>query len=199
MAGDLFRIVKKTNEVSGNFDLKMLLIVGAIVILFFVVVYPMLKKSSEKMSNTWLDSVKSTVSGAADKATNMVNTTIQRMTDYTTDAGCGKPEKKVETMANIQKTSQITATGDLSPATSNDDIAALKTDTVACSKACCSPQWGMEQPKDDRVMPNDLGTKYFPTNYMCNGENPGDHGNGCVCMTNQIFNTLGNRGGNNLE
>ena len=78
------------------------------------------------------------------------------------------------------------------------DIDEYKLENKMCSKSCCSPQWGVSPESDDRIQPNDLGTKFLPTNYMCSGDNPGDKGNGCVCVDKDTFSYLGNRGGNNI-
>jgi hypothetical protein len=103
-----------------------------------------------------------------------------------------------EGMADYVPPDQISATGNLKPVASND-IEKFKIENMMCSKSCCSPQWGVKQHEDDRIQANDLGTKYMPTNYMCSGDNVGDHGNGCVCIDKDTFSYLGNRGGNNFD
>jgi hypothetical protein len=193
MAGQIFRMAQSGN-VSNGIDLKMLLIIGGIVVLFFLFVYPMLTKKE-----FLLDDIKQQATNFANSIQNTMNPVRQGMEDYTLDAGCAKPEKKVEQMSDVQKTTKIDAFGGLATPNGNTDIETNKVDTQMCSKACCSPQWGQDPVNDDRVMPNDLGSKYFSTNYMCNGENPGDKGNGCVCVTKDTFGYLGNRGGNNME
>jgi hypothetical protein len=194
MPQNIFKIDRSNVE---TLDLKMLLLIGGIVVLFFLFIYPMLTKK-ELFS---LDELKQ-------NAQNLYNSVRQKMTtrkenmdvDYTLDAGCAKPEeKKVETMSDVQKTTKIDAFGSLESPSGNTNIESNKVDTQMCSKACCSPQWGQDPFNDGRIMANDLGTKYFATNYMCNGENPGDKGNGCVCVTKDTFGYLGNRGGNNME
>lgn len=104
-----------------------------------------------------------------------------------------------EHMADVESTTKMSATGNLVSETNMTDIDNKKLSEMQCSRACCSPQWGVETEKDDRIQPNDLGTKYMPTNYMCNGENPGDKGHGCVCVTKDAFDYLGERGGNNVQ
>ena len=194
MAQQIFRMAQSGN-VKG-LDLKMLLIIGGIVVLFFLFVYPMLTKKELFPS---LDELKLQAQEAVDSVKGKLMPEKQGMEDYTLDAGCGKPEKKVENMSDVQKTTKIDAFGDLVAPSGNSDIEANKVDTKLCSKACCSSQWGQDPSKDERIMPNDLGNKYFATNYMCNGENPGDKGHGCVCVNKDTFGYLGNRGGNNME
>jgi len=186
----MFRIVKKNPSFnSEKINWTMLLLIGGFILLVFLILYPLIKKESFKSFNTMEKFAK----------------LVENVTDYTVDAGCGIPKSseekkediKVETMADVQSTTKMTASGDLTPANSSEISNENKVDTMACSKACCSPQWGIENTQDDRVMPNDLGNKFFPTNYMCNGENPGDHGNGCVCVNKNGFDNLGFRGGNN--
>jgi hypothetical protein len=197
MPQNIFKIDRTNVE---TLDLKMLLLIGGIVVLFFLFVYPMLTKKElftldelkEKAKNAY-DTVRSTV-------TETFNINEKMDVDYTLEAGCAKPEeKKVETMSDVQKTTKIDAFGSLESPSGNTNIEFNKVDTQMCSKACCSPQWGQDPYDDGRIMANDLGTKYFTTNYMCNGENPGDKGNGCVCVTKDTFGYLGNRGGNNME
>ncbi len=192
MPQNIFKIDRSNVE---TLDLKMLLLIGGIVIVFFLFIYPMLTKK-EFFS---LDGLKQKAKNAYGVAKEKFSV-IQKMTDNTLDAGCAKPEEtKVETMSDVQQATKIDAFGSLDTPKGNADIDAHKVDTQMCSKACCSPQWGQENATDDRIMPNDLGTKYFSTNYMCNGENPGDKGHGCVCVTNDTFGYLGERGGNNME
>jgi hypothetical protein len=193
MAKNIFKIDRSNVE---SLDLKMLLIIGGIVVLFFLFVYPMLTKK-ETFSTSLTTSLDSLKSGAMDMVETFTNLK-ERLVDYTLDAGCAKPEeKKVETMADVQKTTQMTINGSFEAPSGNVD--SHKVDTQMCSKSCCSPQWGHQAEGDDRVMANDLGSKYFATNYTCNGENPGDQGNGCVCVSKDTFGYLGNRGGNNME
>ena len=103
----------------------------------------------------------------------------------------------VQHMSDFVQPNESTATGSLSPVASND-IDNYKLENKMCSKSCCSSQWGVKPEPDDRIKPNDLGTKFLPTNYMCSGDNPGDKGNGCVCVDKDTFSYLGNRGGNNI-
>jgi hypothetical protein len=104
----------------------------------------------------------------------------------------------LETMSDYVKPDNVDAFGALSPVHS-DETDKYKLQDMMCSKSCCSPQWGVTPEEDDRIKANDLGTKFFPTNYTCDGNNVGDHGNGCVCVSKDAFSYLGNRGGNNIE
>jgi hypothetical protein len=191
MPQNIFKIDRSNVK---TLDLKMLLLIGGLVVLFFLFVYPMLSRK-ETLPDS-LNKLKNKVMAVAETFTGRKE---KMDVDYTLDAGCAKPEeKKVETMSDVQKTTKIDAFGSLD-APNGNSIDSHKVDTQKCSKACCSPQWGVDPFSDGRIMGNDLGSKYFATNYMCNGENPGDKGNGCVCVTKDTFGYLGNRGGNNME
>jgi hypothetical protein len=182
-----FRLVKNSSK-SDFFNWKMLLIISGIVIVFFIFVYPALKKEHMNFDFNYISNIaKENAVKAVDEIKNLTKQTKQTMTNLLPN--------NAENMADIEKATKMTVTGDLTDETSNENLS--KVDTMYCSKSCCSPQWGMENQKDERVMPNDLGSKFYPTNYMCNGENVGDHGNGCVCMTKDGFDELGFRGGNN--
>jgi hypothetical protein len=283
----IFTIV--TNKsIFDKLDIKILLIIGVIVVLFFLFIYPMLSKKE-----SFMDLLKNNIQNTYDNITNKLYTK-QNMTDYTVDSECSKPKEKkvefmneeqhiqsdnnelpsqlempvmnidgynpyqsnnvefmneeqhiqsdnnelempvmnvdgynpyqsnnvefmneeqhihydnnqlqpqqyVEYMSDIQSTKKMSADGNLEAPRTSKDIQSNKVDSQMCSKSCCSPQWGYEQNNDKRVMPNDLGTKFLATNYMCNGENPGDLGNGCVCVNKDTFGYLGNRAGNNME
>jgi hypothetical protein len=104
----------------------------------------------------------------------------------------------MENMADVMKGDKIDAFGTLK-SVNNNAINNYRLEDMMCSKSCCSNQWGIQGEKDPRILPNDVGTKYFPTNYTCSGDNATDRGNGCVCMNKDTFSFLGNRGGNNSE
>jgi len=70
-------------------------------------------------------------------------------------------------------------------------------DTNKCSKSCCINS-GWPLPKE--LQPNDMTTNeltnYIPTNFSCNlGSNTGG---GCVCVTKNDYENLGNRGNNGI-
>jgi hypothetical protein len=105
---------------------------------------------------------------------------------------------KIENMSDIMKGDKMDIFGNIS-SVNNANIDNYKLENMMCSKACCSNQWGMGVSNDNRIKTNDVGSKFFSTNYMCSGDNPTDKGNGCVCVTKDMFSYLGNRGGNNTE
>lgn len=75
----------------------------------------------------------------------------------------------------------------------NNDIAHNKLDLNVCSKSCCSGQWptSIMMPLDPRVKPG-----FVNTNLNCTGFNSGQHGVGCLCVSQDQFDYVANRGNN---
>ena len=78
-----------------------------------------------------------------------------------------------------------------------ENIMDIKVDTNKCSKSCCiNSGWPLPKELQPTDMTSDELTKYIPTNFSCNlGSN---NGGGCVCVTKNDYELLGNRGNNGI-
>jgi hypothetical protein len=64
-----------------------------------------------------------------------------------------------------------------------------------CNKSCCNQLWPVPFDTDHDETCNNNGEKYVPSNYMCQGE----HGAGCVCVTEKEADYLDSRGLNKSQ
>ena len=79
-----------------------------------------------------------------------------------------------------------------------ENIMDIKVDTNKCSKSCCiNSGWPLPKELQPTDMTSDELTKYIPTNFSCNLGS--DNGGGCVCVTKNDYEILGNRGNNGIS
>lgn len=73
-----------------------------------------------------------------------------------------------------------------------------KVDLAMCSPSCCSTQFppSFDTGSDPRIKPGDIGTKYFPSNFNCLGNEYNGVGSSCACITKEQHDFLSSRGGN---
>jgi len=69
----------------------------------------------------------------------------------------------------------------------------LKVDIAPCSVSCCQPIGYTPYPITDDPR---VGDNYMPTNFTCSGTALDDNGAGCSCLSKELYDYLGSRGGN---